>query len=585
MDEAPLDVASARASENAKTMDEAPLDVVIVGAGISGLLMLRRLKTLGFAAKVLDAAADIGGTWQQNRYPGCRCDVESRDYQYGDAALAAEWSWSERYPSQPEILRYLHFVSDKYALRSDVVLNARVVAATYDDATWTVAVADDKTYRARFLVMATGCLSVPKKRDGVLAEVEQHFAGEVLETTDWPADGEARCSGKRVGVVGTGSSGVQCIPEIAKLASHLAVFQRTPAYCAPALNRPLTSEEIADHKAHAAERFEEAKATAFGLIVPHPGTTSALDVDAEERGAVYERCWNEGLLVSALTAYTDIIVNADANDTIADFSRMKIHSIVRDPETAADLTPTYAIGTKRMCLDTNYYDTFNLDHVRLVNLRRTPIRRFVDTGVELAVPVSDDVERKEDHAAAVSTTPATPRKEEDEAIERVDLDVIVLATGFDAMTGALLGVDVQGKDGRTLREVWKDGPVTYLGLTVAGFPNLFTITGPLSPSVLSNMTRSIEQHVDWIAACLDHMRANRLATIDAKPQAQEEWVAHAAAVANMTLFSKNDSWYVGANVPGKPRTVMPYIGGLLAYKAACDKVAEAGYDTFSFTSA
>lgn len=521
-------------------------DAIVVGAGFSGLYMLYRLRELGMSVRVLEAGDDIGGTWYWNRYPGARCDVPSIEYSYSfSKELEQEWQWSERYPAQPEILRYIHHVADRFDLRRDIQLNTRVQAATFDDTQqqWHITTSDER-FSARFCIMATGCLSVSRIPDipGLDA-----FTGEHYHTGNWPHEG-VDFTGKRVGVIGTGSSGIQSIPVIAEQASHLYVFQRTPNFSIPAHNRPLTPEEDAAVKANYDTRRQEARHSNFGtnFII---NNQSALEVSPEERLAEYERRWEHGGL-NFLVGFNDLLFNPNANETAAEFVRDKIRQTVHDPETAAALLPDdHPIGTKRICADTHYYETFNRDNVTLVNLRHAPIEHITARGIRTQA-------------------------------SEYDLDVIVFATGFDAMTGALANIDIRGKDGQALRDKWQDGPRTYLGLMSAGFPNLFTITGPGSPSVLSNMIVSIEQHVEWIADCLAHMQQHQLERIEATPDAEDAWVEHVNAVAHMTLFPQAKSWYMGANIPGKPRIFMPYVGGVGAYRQKCDEVVREGYSGF-----
>ncbi|MEJ8282010.1 flavin-containing monooxygenase [Pseudonocardia spirodelae] len=524
------------------------VDAVIVGAGIAGLYQLHRLRGLGMSTRVFETGDDVGGTWYWNRYPGARCDVESMSYSYSfSPELEQEWEWTERYPAQPEILRYVSHVADRFDLRRDVTFRTRVVSAAFDEPAgrWRVVTDTGETVDARFLIMATGCLSRAKDIDidGIAT-----FGGTTLHTSRWPHDG-VDLTGQRVAVIGTGSSAVQSIPIIAEQAAELTVFQRTPAYSLAARNRPLEPDEVADMKAGYRAWREAQRTSGFGVPV-EPATQSALEVGAEERTARYEAGWRRGTLVSILGGYTDTLTDAAANETAAEFVRQKIRDRVDDPGTAELLCPrSYPFGTKRPCLDTGYYETFNLPHVSLVDLRRTPLVELTATGVRTS--------------------------------ERThDVDVVVFATGFDAMTGALEAVDIRGRDGVLLREKWAEGPRSYLGLAVAGFPNLFTVTGPSSPSVLSNMIVSIEQHVDWITDCLASLRDRGVGTIEASTAAEDEWVAHVAEVGGATLYPTADSWYMGSNVPGKPRVFMAYIGGVGAYRELCDAVAADGYRGF-----
>ncbi|MFC4001274.1 flavin-containing monooxygenase [Prauserella oleivorans] len=525
------------------------LDAIVVGAGFSGLYMLYKLRELGLSTTVIEAGGDIGGTWYWNRYPGARCDVESMHYSYSfDPELEQDWEWTEKYPSQPEILSYIHHVADKHDLRKDVVLETKVTSAYYDEdsATWTVQTDRGHEARARYCIMAVGCLSVPKTPEVPGLE---RFRGDWYHTCDWPESG-VDFTGKRVGVIGTGSSGIQAIPIIAKQADELTVFQRTANFSLPTFNGPIDREMVAEIKANYREVREAGRRSGFGVAIDPP-TKSALEVDEEERRRTYEERWQRGNLTGVLQAYTDLLADERANETAAEFVRGKIREIVKDPKKAEILSPKgYAFGTKRPCLDTGYYETFNNDHVHLVDLRETPLVEITDKGVR----TSD---------------------------REYEVDSLVLATGFDAMTGALLNIDIHGKGGITLKEKWAEGPMTYLGLGVSGFPNLFTITGPGSPSVLSNMIVSIEQHVEWIADLLDHMRKRELTSVEATEAAEKEWTDHVQECGEATLYTKTDSWYMGANVPGKPRVFMPYIGGVGAYREKCEQVAAQDYEGFA----
>jgi cyclohexanone monooxygenase len=526
----------------------AEFDAVVVGAGFAGIYMLHRLRGLGFTARVIEAGTDVGGTWYWNRYPGARCDIESLSYQYSfDDSIQREWNWSERYATQPEILEYANFVADKFDLRRDMQFETRVTAATYDDASerWTVETDRGDRYSARFCIMATGCLSMSR-----LPEIpgRDRFEGESYHTGQWPHEG-VDFSGKRVGVIGTGSSGIQSIPLIAEQADHVTVFQRTPNFSIPAHNHPLTPEQLASNKEefqalrHEAERMAPARAGGQ-LEIP-----KAFDLSDEERAQRYEQLWEIGG-VAFLGAAADLLIDERANETAANFVRGKIQEIVRDPEVAGVLSPDdHPLGTKRICVDTGYYQTYNRENTALINLRDTPIEEITHSGVRTTA-------------------------------EDFEFDAIVYATGFDAMTGALLAMDIRGRNGVSLRDEWAGGPKTYLGLQVVGFPNLFTITGPGSPSVLSNMLISIEQHVDWISDCLEFMRQGDLCTIEATPEAQDAWVAHVNEVGDRTLFPRANSWYVGANIPGKPRVFMPYVAGVGPYREKCDEVAANGYEGF-----
>jgi cyclohexanone monooxygenase len=527
------------------------VDVVIVGAGFSGLYMLHRVRELGLSAQLYEAAGGVGGAWFRNRYLGARCDVESLAYSYSfSTELEQEWCWTERYPSQPEIVRYLNHVADRFKLWGDIQLDTRVVAASFDDATGRWQVSTDRGDRrsAKYCVMATGCLSeahVPRLpgMDG--------FAGAILRTGRWP-DGPVDFSGQRVGVIGTGSSGVQVIPAIADQADEVVVFQRTANFSVPARNGPLDPKLERDMKANYPEYRNAARASSFGIPY-HTSGPSALAVSAEERERTYEKHWQDGG-VAIMAVYGDLITNKQSNDTVADFVRAKIRETVHDPDVAETLVPRgYPFASKRVCVDTDYYATFNREHVTLVDVRTAPVEAVTRTGIR--------------------TRSGSYR-----------LDTIVLATGFDAMTGALRRIDIRGSGGQELARKWEAGPRTYLGLAVAGFPNLFLVTGPGSPSVLSNMPVSIEQHVEWIADAIAFLEQRGLGRMQPTREAEDSWTAHVNEAANSTLFPLADSWYRGANIPGKPRVFMPYVGGVGAYRERCAAIAEGGYPGFELTA-
>ncbi|WP_219412371.1 flavin-containing monooxygenase [Pseudonocardia nigra] len=524
------------------------VDAVVVGAGLSGLYQLHRLRGLGLTTRVLEAADGVGGTWYWNRYPGARCDVESMSYSYSfSPELEQEWTWSEKYATQPEILRYVEHVADRFDLRRDITFGTRVTSAVYDERSrrWQVDTDTGESVDTQYLIMATGCLSVSKAPEIPGAD---RFAGSIHHTGHWPHEG-VDFTGLRVGVIGTGSSGIQSIPIIAAQAADLTVFQRTPNFSMPAGNRPLTDAEVAERKADY-RAWRAAQRTSHSGIPRPLATRSALEVSDAERTAAYQAGWERGDLVSIIGAYTDTLLDKASNDLAAEFVRGKIRAAVRDPELAETLSPrSFPYGTKRPCLDSGYYETFNEPHVHLVDLHRTPLAEITERGV-----------RTSDREYA--------------------FDTIVFATGFDAMTGALTAVDIRGRGGVSLREKWGEGPRTYLGLAVAGFPNLFTITGPSSPSVLSNMIVSIEQHVDWVTDCIAHLREQGLTEVEATVEAEDEWVAHVEEAGNATLYPTADSWYMGANVPGKPRVFLAYVGGVGVYRERCDAVAADGYAGF-----
>jgi cyclohexanone monooxygenase len=520
-------------------------DVIVVGAGFAGLYMLHRLRGMGFSVRVLEAGGGVGGTWYWNRYPGARCDVESIEYSYQfSPELQQEWSWSERYAAQPELLRYAEHVADRFDLAPDIAFDTRVTAATFDQAAsrWEIETGQG-TFTATWCVMATGCLSstnTPK-----FAGLEQ-FAGERYHTGAWPHAG-VDFTGKRVGIIGTGSSAVQSIPLIAQEAEHLTVLQRTPSFVVPARNAPLDRQVERAVKADYAAFRALAKSRRNGLHCAI-SELSALEVTDEERQSEYRKRWDRGGLCFT-GSFGDILLSKQANDTAAEFIHARIREVVRDPAVAELLCPRTVVGCKRLCIDTGYYETFNRPNVTLVDVRDTPIERFTRDGL---------------------IVDGKPYR----------FDAVVFATGFDAMTGALTRIDIRGPGGARLAETWAEGPRTYLGLCMAGFPNLFAVTGPGSPSVLTNMLPTIEQHVEWIADCLGYLRANGFKCIEATQGAQDAWVAHVNEIADRTLFPTCNSWYLGANVPGKPRVFMPYIG-FPPYVEKCNRVAAEGYAGFA----
>jgi cyclohexanone monooxygenase len=522
-------------------------DAVIVGAGFAGMYMLHRLRQADFSARVIEAGKGVGGTWYWNRYPGARCDVESVQYSYQfSRELEQEWEWTERYATQPEILKYANHVADRFDLRRDIQFETRVTKAAFDETANVWRVETDRGDRlvARFVITAMGCLSSPNTpRIHGLAD----FAGPTYHTGSWPHEG-VDFAGKTVGVIGTGSSAIQSIPIIAKQAKHLTVFQRTANYTIPAHNRPLDPDYVRQVKATYPEMRKRAKSLPAGIDLK-VNMASAVETAHEERRRQYQERWDYGGL-GFMAAFSDLLLNDQSNQTAADFVRGKIREIVKDPRTAELLSPKNIIGCKRLCVDTGYWETFNRPNVTLVDVSDTPIERITANGL---------VVNGKSYA----------------------FDCLVLATGFDAMTGALLKVDIRGRAGQSLKDKWGEGPKTYLGLTVAGFPNLFTITGPGSPSVLTNMLPSIEQHVDWIADCLIALREKGVAVIEPLDEAQDAWVGHVGEAAGITLRSSCSSWYVGANIPGKPRVFMPYIGGLPAYIERCEAIVRNDYEGFA----
>ena len=525
-------------------------DAVIVGSGFAGMYMLHKFNGLGLRSVVLEEASDVGGTWYWNRYPGARCDVESMEYSYSfSEELQQEWEWSYRYSTQPEILQYAGHVADRFSLRKHIRFNSRVKSAKYDEvaSTWSIRTVDGDIYRGKYCIMATGTLSSVNtpKFEGL-----SDFQGEWYVTGRWPHEG-VDFKNKNVGIIGTGSSAVQSIPVIAEDAASLTVFQRTANYSIPAHNRPLESEEVLEIKQNYSDIRARAKKNRAGIAGMEVGTEKAMDVDEEVRKSEYQRRWeNEGTGFTA--AYIDIGTDLMANETAASFVKEKIKEVVKDPIKAELLSPTNTIGCKRLCIDTNYFETYNNDHVHIVDVNKTPIKGLTRNGIE------------------------TTERE-------YNFDIVVFAIGFDAMTGALLSIDIRGKDDVSLKEKWSEGPRTYLGLASEGFPNMFTITGPGSPSVLSNMMTSIEQHVDWISGFVSHIEDRDKTTVEANKDDEDSWMDHVAEVADGTLRYSCNSWYVGANIPGKKRIFLPYAGGLPQYSDICDKVADEGYSGFTIS--
>lgn len=528
---------------------ERTYDAIIIGAGFSGLYQLHKLRDeLGLNVRVLEKGGGIGGTWYWNRYPGARCDSESYYYCYSfSKEIEQEWEWTERYPEHWEIRKYLNFVADKLDLKRDVQLDTKVTHARFDDITsrWIVATEGGETFVAPFLITAVGCLStanVPKLK-GL-----ETFGGHWYHTGAWPHEG-VDFTGKRVGQIGTGSTGIQAAPVIAATAQHLTIFQRTANYSVPARNGPLSAEDQRSVKANYPEIWRKARSGTNG----HPFDISqqpALSVSDAERDVAYEKAWQTGGL-RFRAAFSDVLTSAAANETASDFIRRKISQTVKDPEVAERLTPRdHGFATKRPPIDTDYFETFNRDNVLLVDLKKEPIVEVTESGI---------------------------RTSEGE----YELDIIVFATGFDALTGPLLSLNITGTNNQPLSEAWASGPRTYLGLQTPGFPNLFTITGPGSPSVLCNMPVAIEQHVNWITTCIQHLRESDFARIEAKSDAAEKWVQHVNEAAYATLLPMaSSSWYLGANVPGKPRVFMPYAGGLARYTNICNEIADADYKGF-----
>lgn len=535
------------------------VDVLVVGAGFAGMYILKMLKDAGYNVLVVEEADGVGGTWYWNRYPGARCDVPSLEYSYGFSdELQQEWEWSSKYSTQPEILEYANHVADRFDLKRYIRFGQRVMSATYLEETksWYVVTSSGNQFESKYCIMATGSISAINKPK--FAGLDS-FKGDWYLTGRWPHE-NVDLSGKSVGIVGTGSSGVQTIPMLAQKAKHLTVFQRTANYSIPARNRPLDPEEVREIKNNYGTVRDRQRDTRAGIMVRiendfdnyitvNPGMKSALEVSEEERTKEYQERWEKGFH-GFLAGYTDIGLNEDANETAAEFVRSKIKETVKDPVTAEILSPKNAIGCKRLCADTNYFETYNRDNVSLIDLNETPIETLVPEGIK----TSDKV---------------------------FELDVVVFATGFDALTGALTSIDISGRQGRKLADKWSDGPRSFLGLAVEGFPNLFTITGPGSPAVLGNVLMAIEQHVEWVFQCIDDMESSGKTEIEADMVSEDEWMDHVEDLASETLRYSCNSWYVGANVPGKKRVFMPYTGGYDVYRKRCKDIADHGYTGFT----
>lgn len=544
-----MTISSAANSNDTPARNE--FDVVIIGAGIAGIGMLRRLRDEGYSVVVLEAGSGIGGTWFWNRYPGACCDSASEIYSYSFSdELLQTWSWKTRYPTQPQVLSYLEYVAEHFDLNRHIKLNQRVASATFDKAesVWRVTTISGEQFVSKFAMTAVGNLSEPLEpiHDGL-----QDFKGELYYTARWPHE-PVDLHGKKVAVIGTGSSGIQIVPAIANDVAQLTVFQRTANYAIPARNHPMAPETEAQIKANYPAIREEARWTPTGNLYVSEDL-SALAVIPEERVKRYEADWNEGGFKMLFGSYSDLGSDIEANRTVADFVRDKIKSIVKDPKKLEKLLPTdHPIGTKRPPLDENYFETFNRENVDLVDIKSEPIVRLTANGIR--------------------TTNA-----------EYDFDVIIFATGFDAVTGALNKIDIGTSDGKKLKDEWVHGPRTYLGLATAGFPNLFMISGPQSPSVMGTVTISIEQHIEWIGDLLLFAREHGYDLIEAMPEAQDEWVKHVEELISGSLLVQNNSWYLGSNIPGKPRVILTYAGGFGNYRNRVNAVRDAGYEGFTLT--
>jgi cyclohexanone monooxygenase len=525
------------------------VDVVIVGAGFSGLYLLHRLRGRGFTTRVFERGDGVGGTWYWNRYPGARCDVESMQYSYSfDEDLQREWHWPEKFSAQPDILAYANHVADRFDLRKDIDFNTEVKAAHFDEGArrWRIETGSGERVTAQHFIMATGCISTAQTPD---IEGLSDYQGNTYHTGNWPHE-KVDFTGQNIAVIGTGSSGIQAIPVLAEEAAHVTVFQRTPNYSIPSQNEPMTPEYEQSWKGDYGAKREEMRYTSHGSL-KDLNDKPALSVSEEERRETYEKRWEIGG-AGYLGSFNNLLTDQEANDTASEFVREQIRHTVKDPETAELLAPkTYPIGTKRICIDTGYFETYNRDNVDLVDISGGPIEQFTPNGL---------VANGKSYA----------------------FDSIVFATGFDAMTGTLFNVDIRGRRGQALKEKWYAGPRTYLGLMTEAFPNLFMITGPGSPSVKSNMIISIEQHVDMVTESILHMRDHGLELMEPELTAEDEWVDHVQETANKTLFPRANSWYMGANIPGKPRLFMPYIGGVGRYRRTCEEIVADGYRGFHF---
>ena len=530
-------------------MKNVDVDSVVVGAGFSGLYLLYRLRKAGFSVRVFERGGDVGGTWYWNRYPGARCDVESLQYSYSfDEQLQQDWHWPEKFSAQPDILAYANHVADRFNLKKDIEFNIEVKASWFDEnlKTWKITTNTGEEINAQYFIMATGCISTTQ-----IPNIKglSDYVGNTFHTGDWPHE-EVDFSGQSIAVIGTGSSGIQSIPVLAKQAKKLTVFQRTPNYSIPSQNEPMTKKYERSWKDVYSERRKEMRYSAHGSL-KDLNDVPALSVDEDQRQELYTKRWAIGG-TGFLGSFNDLLTNADANYTAAEYVRQQIKRVVKDKETAEILCPrSYPIGTKRICIDTGYFETYNRENVKLVDISKKPIQRLVADGI-----IVDD--------------------------QLYAFDSIIFATGFDAMTGSIFNVDIKGRGGLALKEKWNAGPKTYLGLMSASFPNLFMITGPGSPSVKSNMIMSIEQHVDLVLETLLSMRRKGLSVVEPELEAENKWVDHVQEVANKTLFPQANSWYMGANIPGKPRLFMPYIGGVGAYREICEEIVANNYRGFKF---
>jgi cation diffusion facilitator CzcD-associated flavoprotein CzcO len=526
-------------------------DAIVVGAGFAGMYLVHRLRNMGFSVRCIESASDVGGTWYWNRYPGARCDVPSLEYSFKfDEQLQQDWQWPERYSAQPEILEYAKHVADRFDLRKDITFNTQVESAHYDEdgMQWKVATNKGENLTAQFCIMASGALSSTNYPN---IKGLKSFKGEMHHTGAWPQDKKVDFSGKRVGIIGTGSSGIQAIPMLAEQAEHLHVFQRTAQYAIPSRNKPMDKKEEREVKANY-KAFRDKIYRLPGAVLRPENVKSVTEAGPEETEEILEKAWARGG-TGFLRAFSDLMENAEKNAVASDFAKKKMGEIVQDPEILKKLMPDYSIGCKRIVLDTNYFQTYNRDNVTLVDVKDHPIDEITEKGI-----ITNGIE--------------------------YELDCIIFATGYDAMTGALTRIDIRGRNRATVKETWKDGPQAFMGMAVNGFPNMFTICGPGSPSVLSNVITHIEQNVEWISDCMSHMRDNGKNCIEVTRESEMEWSAHVAELGDASLFAQCNSWYVGANIPGKPRVFLAYAGGFPAYTDKCDDIASNGYAEFNQVS-
>ena len=524
------------------------VDAVVVGAGFTGLYMLLRLRDCGFSARGFDVASGVGGTWYWNRYPGARCDIESMQYSYQfSEELQQETRWKDRYASQPEILAYIERVAERFDLTRDITFETRIETATFEESShlWIIETDSGETIRCRYFILGVGCLSSPIRPK---FEFEDEFKGDIYQTSLWPKE-SVDFTGKRVGIIGTGSSCIQSMPLIAKEAEHLYVYQRTPNFVVPAQNRKLSDKEVAaiksDYKGFRAKAY--AGPNAF-LFPRHD--QSVFELSVEERRMRFDEQWEIGGL-PFLGAFNDVLLNEKSNKEVADYWRSRIDDVVEDPVIADLLTPGEYFGCKRLCAGTDYYEAYNRHNVTLVDVSKS--------GIDCLTPTGLRAEGKD-----------------------YDLDAIIYATGFDAMTGSVTRIKITGTGGRRIQDKWVDGPHNYLGLSISGFPNMFNMVSAGSPSVLATMVTCAEQHGDWVADCLQYMRKHNYTCIDATPEAEADWMTEVNRAADLSLRSKCDSWYIGANVEGKARSFAPYIGGWPTYVEKCKSVAAKSYEGFKF---